>query len=78
MNDHSEIPLKPLSNLGADRPKRLTPSEQKRGKQDGFGFDAFITVRRGHIIMLAIGALLFGLSLGWCLAAAAFRYRLLN
>jgi hypothetical protein len=35
-------------------------------------------VRRGHIIMLAIGALLFGLSLGWCLAAAAFRYRLLN
>ncbi len=78
MNDHRNIPLKPISNLGANIPKGLTTSEQKRRNEDGFGFEASITVRRGHIIMLAIGALIFGLFLGWCLAAAAFRYRILN
>jgi hypothetical protein len=68
------IPTQPAGNLGTSQPKALTSRKDNCGNDDGFGVFAFISVRRWHVIILAIGAFISGLSVGWYLAAAAFRY----
>ncbi len=77
MNKNKGIATESASTVGQQKAKSRKAGKNDAGN-DGFGFTGFVSVRRGHIIMLVIGTFIAGLYFGWSLAAAAFRYHLWN